>query len=439
MRKAHLFIAGFITLLSCRMARADLFEYVRREEPAYRWEKLQEKALPKGKMVDLKLTSQVWRGIKWEHRIVVFIPAVIEFPQTAVLLNTGGDATEADRSLAAKRIDSLGCIYAILYQIPNQPLFDGLTEDRLIAYTFAEFLKSNDETWPLLFPMAKSVIKAMDALQEFSRQELPQQIEDFIITGASKRGWTTWLTAVADHRVKAIMPMVYDNLNIPAQMEHQLATWGTYSEQIDEYTSLGLQAKLSTPGGQRLVKLIDPYCYREKLTMPKLIINATNDRYWTLDALRLYWDDLPGIKHVLYVPNVGHGFQRSGVQGSTDLDSALAWNKLLSTTIGYARLVAAGVSLPALSWDYGNPEANPRTIRLQTEPQAKQALLWLAKSDTRDFRSARWEAQEMTRKENHFTVKVSVPPRGFAAFFLEATFKVNGRALYLSTPVQIVP
>ena len=37
-----------------------------------------------------------------------------------------------------------------------------------------------------------------------------------------------------------------------------------------------------------------PWVYRDKLTMPKLILNGTNDPYWTLDALNLYWDDLNG-------------------------------------------------------------------------------------------------------------------------------------------------
>ena len=52
--------------------------------------------------------------------------------------------------------------------------------------------------------------------------------------------------------------------------------------------------------------MVDPWAYRAKLTMPKLIVNGANDPYWTQDALNLYWDDLKGDKWLLYVPNAGH-------------------------------------------------------------------------------------------------------------------------------------
>ena len=112
-------------------------------------------------------------------------------------------------------------IVAILWQVPNQPLYDDLTEDALISYTLHNYLNDIDLTWPLLFPMTKSAVRAMDVVQHFSKKEIKRKIDHFVVSGASKRGWTTWLTGANDSRVKAIAPMVIDVLNMPVNIDYQ--------------------------------------------------------------------------------------------------------------------------------------------------------------------------------------------------------------------------
>jgi PhoPQ-activated pathogenicity-related protein len=106
---------------------------------------------------------------------------------------------------------------------PNQPLVlhhDGVPrkEDDFIAYTWDQFLKTGDETWPARLPMVKSAVRAMDCVQELlaSDQGGRVPIEKFVVAGGSKRGWTTWCTAAVDQRVAAIIPVVVDVVNVPA-------------------------------------------------------------------------------------------------------------------------------------------------------------------------------------------------------------------------------
>ena len=69
--------------------------------------------------------------------------------------------------------------------------------------------------WVVFFPMARACSRAMDAVTQFAQQKLGSQykLENWLTYGASKRGWTTWWTGVADARVKMIAPIVMDLLN----------------------------------------------------------------------------------------------------------------------------------------------------------------------------------------------------------------------------------
>ena len=52
-----------------------------------------------------------------------------------------------------------------------------------------------DPTWPALLPMVKSAVRAMDTVQKHlsSLDTGALNIKHFVISGGSKRGWTTWM------------------------------------------------------------------------------------------------------------------------------------------------------------------------------------------------------------------------------------------------------
>lgn len=421
-------VTAVLLVLATTCLAGDLLSYIDRPDSSFKWEKVSETNTFVGPGYTLKMTSQTWQGITWSHEIEIIVPSKCDYPETAILIVTGGRPKKYSDQIGAALAVGSGCPVAVVYGIPNQPLFEGKSEDALIAHTFVKAMETGDDTWPLLFPMTKAVVRAMDAIQAFSKSELGNQITGFVVSGASKRGWTTWLTAAADRkRVKAIVPIVYDNLNLTAQMPHQLAFWGKYSDEIDDYTRLGIQDALATERGKHLARIVDPWSYRDLITVPKLIINGTNDAYWTLDALNLYWDDLKGPKFVLYIPNAGH-----------NVSSALGGGlKLISTAAAFVRAVASGVRLPDFTWKYTLGKDSCR-LDIATECKTAAAVLWMTKSDTLDFRKSKWESTPMSASANGFTASFTPPTKGYAAFFGEVTLPVGDRTCALSTQLVIV-
>jgi PhoPQ-activated pathogenicity-related protein len=406
-------------------AFADLDEYLKRPEPEAKWEKKGEETVEGLRIITLNLTSQVWRGIPWKHDLRVFVPAKAEIAGLAALLITGGRAGDKDKVGAIAIARALGAPFAILYGVPNQPLFGGKYEDDLIAHTFEEYVKSGDEEWPLLFPMVKSAVKAMDALQEMGPKEGIAEVKRFLVTGASKRGWTTWLTGAVDPRVAGISPIVYDNLNLGPQMKNQVASWGGYSDKIEDYTRRNLQALLETEHGQKLVGRVDPYAFRDRLErVPKLILVGTNDPYWPCDSIQLYWDGLKGEKSVVYVPNGGHGI---------GLDPRSSRTRLI-----FFRRLGAGKAMPALRWEHGEKDGKV-TVKMKCDGESPEAArLWVARAPGRDLRKAKWESVPATADGPAFVGAVDRPTEGCVGLFGEADFKEGELPFNLSTTLRVV-
>jgi PhoPQ-activated pathogenicity-related protein len=409
-----------------------LANYVSRPEAKFRWE-LREKQTVNGTTIyNLHLVSQEWHSIVWEHDLQIFQPADAAPTATMLLWNQGGKAGERSIALGLDLARRVKAPVAVLGGIPNQPLLGGKTEDTLIAETYVRYLETKDETWPLLFPMVKSLVKAMDALQEFSKGEWKQPLPAFVVSGGSKRGWTTWLTAAADPRVKGIVPMVIDTLNMRDQGPYQLKSFGQYSEQIRDYTERGLVPMPDTPEARKLWAMVDPWVYREKLTLPKLLINGNNDEYWTSDALNLYWDDLTGDKWVLYVPNAGHGLEQQFADGNRPNRE-----RALNALAAFTRHMIKDNPIPKLSWKHDDANGKAR-LTVEARPQPLAARLWVARAATRDFRRAQFNEQPLKVDGGTIVGEVPFPTEGNLSFFAELDYEIDGLKHQLSTQLRIV-
>ena len=418
----------FCLLISSTVWGNPLQSYAERTESNYRWNQTKFSRESWGTIGYYELISQNWRGHSWKHHLVIVRPTTIRNPDIAFLRISGDGNGEKHINSLRKLAEQGGAIATVLMNVPNQPLYQNRREDTLIAYTFNQYLKTGDETWPLLFPMVKSAIKAMDSIQKIVKLKHDQKINRFVLSGASKRGWTTWLAAAVDKRIAAIAPMVIDTLNMKAQLQWSEQVYGKQSSKIKDYTELNLHRKMDNKAMQQLRNWVDPYTYIQRYTMPKLLLLGTNDPYWTVDSLRHYWNKLPEPKLIYQTPNAGHNLN-GGAQA-------------LQTLAAFFELVADQKPLPKIDWQFNKVGNSHINAQVKVNQHARNIRIWNAYSDDRDFRDNKWITQTLNIAEgsSHATTSISTPKSGYQASLIEIELQTDsGHDFKLSTSVQVTP
>lgn len=378
-------------------------------------------------MYNILLTSQKWREFVWKHQLTVFVPDHIDY-DGALLFITGGSVKDGepnwskdDRywSVFAKMSKQNKAVSAIIKQVPNQPIIGTMTEDELISYTLHNYKNDKDYSWPLLFPMVKSAVRGMDAIQDFTKKTSNKNVNRFVISGASKRGWTTWLSsAIDDKRVAAIGPMVIDMLNMPATLSYQYKTYGDYSIQIEDYTKLGIAQDIASDDGKALQAMIDPYSYRANLTVPKMIFIGTNDEYWTLDAIKFSWKDIPGKNMIHLVPNAGHN-----LGGGEQAFEAL--NGFFATTL-------RNIEYPVLTWDIKPTQLGAELSIKAPKEGLEGANLWYTTSSDKDFRNNFWQSKRLKLSDGDvLKVPIPNPKKGYYGYYVDFKYKNPAGGSYL--------
>ncbi|HTB11509.1 MAG TPA: PhoPQ-activated pathogenicity-related family protein [Bryobacteraceae bacterium] len=421
-----------------------LDRYVHAPDPSYKWELVATIPGDGFKAYVLDLTSQTWKPpiepdrTVWKHWLTVYVPSIVAHT-TGFLYITGGN----NRSTAPDKADpwmsematATKSVVSQLNMVPNQPLSfpdatkKDMVEDEFIAYTWDKFLRTGNEMWPARLPMTKSAVKAMDAVTEFMKSDAGGKlvVSTFMVAGGSKRGWTTWTTAAVDKRVVAIAPMVIDLLNNEKSFEHHYMAYGFYSPAVKDYENLDIMKWSGTPQFKALMKIEEPYEYRDRLTIPKYIINAAGDQYFLPDSSRFYFDDLKGEKYLRYVENTDHSLKNSDAREGL---------------IAFYDQFLKNHDRPKFFWKFENDGA----IKVTTVTKPSEVKLWQATNpEKRDFRlMSIGPAYKSTvlkeEKDGVYVGKVEKPPTGYTAYFIELTFPTGTKySEKFSTAVRVNP
>ena len=375
----------FVFALSAS-AGTELADYVNKPDSHYGWKIVSKQSNEDGSVFILEMTSQQWLTKKevdypvWQHRMAVYVPENAQH-ETALLKIGGGTRTSMLKYTGSRLLMDIALrtktVTASILNVPNQPLVFNddpekrvREEDDILAYQWAKHLKNKDSKQLALLPMVKSVVRAMDtitALCASDKVDTPVSVKHFVLTGKSKRGWTTWLTGATDKRVIAIAPQVIDLLNMQVSMKHHHRAYGEYSRAVYPYVENGIMAAIDTPQSEASLKILDPFSYRQMLTMPKMIINSGGDQFFLPDSSQFYFDKLIGPKYLRYIPNCGHGL--NGTEG---------W-----TLLSFYSSVLNKTPMPDYTWNV--TEEGQIFVTTETEPIAVK--LWqIDNAESRDFR-----------------------------------------------------
>jgi PhoPQ-activated pathogenicity-related protein len=420
-----------------------LDRYVAKPDPTYSWKVVKEVGGNPVMQYVVDLKSQAWRTEKdvnrtvWQHWLIIVKPEKPTSDTAFLFISGGSNGDKPPKSadpFVTKIAEATNSVVAELRMVPNQPLVfhnDGVNrkEDDLIGYTWDQYLKTGDDTWLARLPMTKSAVRAMDCVQEFLTTERggKHKIEKFVVAGGSKRGWTTWCTAAVDKRVVAAIPLVIDVVNVRPSMQHHVAAYGFYAESVGDYLKHNIMQRSHDPKLTDLYAIEDPYSYRDRLTMPKFIVNAGGDQFFCPDSSQFYYDDLKGEKYLRYVPNADHSLKNSDA---------------LESIIAFYWTILTGKPRPRYSWTFGKDGS----IRVTTPDKPKEVILWQAtNANARDFRVekiGRAYTSSVLRDQGDgvYMGKVETPAKEWTASFIELTFEVGAPApLKLSTAVRVLP
>ncbi len=443
-----LLLIGVALWAGCAAAQETALDrYVAQRDSVYGWHLVSTIPGDGVRTYVLELTSQKWRTEKdvdrpiWKHWLTITRPEQVTTNKGFLYIGGGsndGPAPSKPSERSLRLATETGSVVAELGMVPNQPLRftdspdKPRKEDDIIAYSRVKHFTTKDDTWLVRLAMVKSGVRALDAIQQFMASEAGGKIkvDQFVVAGGSKRGWTTWLVGAVDHRVVAIMPLVIDALNSEEITKHQFEAYGFFGPALGDYVRHGLfPHKIGTPEYQAVLNIEDPYVYRDRpqMRIPKYMINASGDQFFLPDNSQFYYKDLPEEKHVRYVPNTKHNLEGSDVTESM---------------IAFYQAIVMGKARPRFSW---TKEKNGSLV-VHVVDAPSEVNVWQATNpDARDFRvdtigKAYTSKPLKEEKKGVYVAQVAKPPKGFTAFFVELVYPGPGKYPFkFTTEVSVVP
>jgi len=276
-----------------------------------------------------------------------------------------------------------------------------------------------------------------------------------VVSGASKRGWTTWTAALTDDRIIAIVPIVLDVLHMVPSLHHMYRAYGGYTYAFKDYYEVNLTAHIDDPEFEWLCQVEDPFYYLPdpaRFLMPKLVINAGQDEFLQGDNDHYWWDDMPQPKFRQICQNAEHS-EATGIP------------EIMGNVAAWGGALLDGVKWPNFTWTI---DPNNGDITVWNDASIAKPInvtMWAANSfwkhGNRDWRIiGGWptqipqkvifyptELKETSPGSSTWVAHQDVPVQGWIAFLIEVFlpgvapfYDPQRETVYrLTTQISIVP
>ncbi|EHD0026280.1 PhoPQ-regulated protein [Salmonella enterica subsp. houtenae serovar 50:g,z51:-] len=413
---------------------------------------LEKKQRPGVMLQRFNLNSQTWspQGVvspeRWQNGVDIYIPDSAREKNALVVINNGSNNNGSGTPVAPTNFNeeelsriaiATRTVVISVSNVPNQVLsYQGVTtplgEDNSVAYSWKLFIgdthKYQDAS--LHIPMAASVSQAF----RLAKKELTQQnINKFIVTGASKRGWAAWLTALSDPDVGAVVPFAMDLLNTQKSLEHMYQSYGkNWPVAFYPYYNQGIDQQIGTDKFARLMRLEDPLTYLntdmgDRLKIDKYIINASGDDFYVPDNSHFYYGLLTGSKSLRVVPNSTH----NGILSVAE-----------QSLITFVNRFQEKQKLPEITENVQSRGDGKKELVVNFSEKPVAILQWTARNPAaRDFRYAcdiKYNSVpvSLATGDNTLSISLTTPDSGWQATYIEATFTDGYVA---TTQVYITP
>ncbi|MDN7931453.1 PhoPQ-activated protein PqaA family protein [Burkholderia metallica] len=385
-----------------------------------------------------RLTSQSWSPDNlvsppnWTHDTTLYLPTEALPHRALIVVNNGTRypqdgisviaPTDFSRETLASIAKNTRSVVVSVSDVPNQYLSyadDGKprAEDDSVAHSWSLYMRAPEQraTLPLHVPMAAAIWRSMSLAQ---RELTDLRIERFIVSGLSKRAWSSWLAVIGDQRIDAIVPFAIDLLSTRDALKNMFRSYGgNWPIAFYPYYAEGVDLAIDTPEFGSLMQIEDPLAYLgtrhgNRLSIPKYIVNASGDDFFVPDNSSLYFDRLPGNKSLRMVPNSSHAGIRDAVRESLTQ---------------FVNRIQKDVPIPEIDaklYEIGEQAM----IELKASEQPTGILLWQANNpNARDFRyvcGIRYTSSSLKHTlRDPVRITVDKPTAGWRAYFVEATFQ----------------